>query len=194
MRSGSLSIDSSPRAQGKFDLLMLELLNAVAHANLLWALTPHRCRAAGCQASPAMRSAPTPSRALRGDAAGELNHQLVGPAGDQPRRGDRRPRRREPFAAMPHASRVASWSTWRQINPGEATGAHAVASPSRRCRRRAEASGMEAQRDVTPQVARCEARVPGPVRRGDARSFCRRRRVAGEPLKPSHVDPGFKSN
>ena len=120
----------------------------------------------------ARRSAPTPSRVLRGNAAGEPNcqqvelasgwtgrgdqrsrrrepfqampeashHQLVALASGWTRRGDRRPRRREPFEAMPQASRVFSWSAWPAFGPGEAVGAHAVASPSRQCRRRAESS------------------------------------------------------
>ena len=120
----------------------------------------------------AMRSAPTPSRALRGDAAGEPNHQLLAPAGDQPRRCDRRRRRREPFEAMPQASRIASWSMRAAVSPGDAFGAHAVASPSRQCRRRAESpSGQPGRRSV--QAMR-SAPTPSRALRGDA---------AGEPSR-----------
>jgi len=126
----------------------------------------------------AMRSAPTPSRALRADAACEPSRQLVGPAGDHPRRCDRRPRRREPFGAMPKASRVAGWSTWPGTNPGDAIGAHAVASPSRRCRRRAESPAARPGRR-SAQAMR-SAPTPSRALRGNA---------AGEPNRQL-VDAG----
>ena len=113
---------------------------------------------------PASRSAPTPSRALRGDATGEPNHQLVSLDSESRRQRDRRPRRREPSEAMTQASRVASGPAWlanasatrsaptpsRALpgdaagepshqrvclvgeRPGNAIGAHAVASHPRR--------------------------------------------------------------
>jgi hypothetical protein len=114
----------------------------------------------------ATRSASTPSRALRGNAAGEPNHQLVDVAGDQHWRRDRRPRRRQPFEAMPQASRVISWSTLPAINTGDAIGAHAVASRSRRCRRRAESSAGEPRQRSAP--AKRSASSPSPALRGDA--------------------------
>ena len=118
----------------------------------------------------ARRSASTPSRAVRGNAAGEPSQQLLDLANDPARRGDRRPRRRKPFEAMPQASRVASWSTWPAIRPGEAIGVHAVASPSRQCRRRAEsAAARPGQRSCQ---ARRSASPPSRAVRGNA---------AGEP-------------
>ena len=88
--------------------------------------------------TPATQSASTPSRAVRGDAAGEPNRQLADRAGDGRWKCDRRPRRREPFEAMPQASQITSWSTWRESSAGNAIGVHAVATRSRRSRRPAE--------------------------------------------------------
>ena len=118
----------------------------------------------------ARRSASTPAQALRGNAAGEPSRHQVDPASVRARRGDRRPRRRKPFEAMPQASRIAIWSTWPAIRPGEAIGVHAGASPSRQCRSRAESpAGRRGQRSCQ---ARRSAPTPAQALRGNA---------AGEP-------------
>ena len=127
-------------------------------------------RPGGRRPAPARRSASTPSRAVRGDAAGEPNRRQIGLTGDRLRQRGRRPRLREPFEAMPQASRIPGWPTRRETGGGNAIGAHAVASGSRRCRRRAESPAGRPR--WKPAPATRSASTPSRAVRGDA---------AGEP-------------
>ena len=163
-------------------------------ATTLTRASPRQCRRRaesatgrpGRQSAEAMRSAPTPSRALRGNTEGEPRLRAGPLAGERASAPNRDDADASLFEAMPQASRVSGWSASLATDPGDAIGDHAVASPSRRCRRRAESPAGRPR--WQPTRAKRSATTPSRSLQGDAAGEPSRQLVDLASVRPGRGD------